>query len=249
VFLHDPSNPPDPSPEPGVFNDYMLVDPTRSSYVVDKSRGVIRLRDFDRDPSNGLQLRLILPGTTTPVTVDATGRVVRALYQAKGEWALQVLKAPARFRLTYGVPQVAEYYVGGSGARPLRGSLPFRIYFPVTEIGKNVTIGEIKYFAARVQRVIADQNFAIQNGPWALGEPNWPYVDIRSLDPTADEFDFSDGYAVRFVRGASVEVRVLWNPEFFNLTTDTANNWERFVQWSRGWRRVRVETYLQRGEK
>jgi hypothetical protein len=50
------------------------------------------------------------------------------------------------------------------------------------------------------------------------------------------------------VRGASVIVRTLCNSAAFSLGPDTTDNWEKFVRWSRNWRRTTVETYLQRGE-
>lgn len=242
VYLFDPSYPPDPNPEPGVVNDYLRVDPARSSYAVDSSTGFFRFRDYDRT-TPGLQLRLIYPGDATPTTVNAEGRTIRALYQARGEWAVQVLKTPARFRLTYGSPQLAEYYIGGTG---VPGGSPTRIYFPATEGGKNVTIGEIWYVdAASNPRVLNDQNFTIQTTPF---DPLGPYVDISTLDPTATAFDFGNGYAVRYVRGASLVVRTLWNPAMFTVASNNTQNWENFVLWSRTWKRNTVDTYLQRGD-
>lgn len=101
VFLFDPAKPRDPSPPVGTVNDYLALDPALCSYAVDMSRGFVSLIDYDRS-TPGLQLRLMLPGAVSPVTVNAEGRLVRALYQATGEWAVQVQKAPATFRQTYG---------------------------------------------------------------------------------------------------------------------------------------------------
>ena len=56
------------------------------------------------------------------------------------------------------------------------------------------------------------------------------------------------GYAVRRVKGASVAVRVLWNPSFWSLGSDPAENNLKFERWSQDWRRTVVETFLQRGE-
>ena len=63
-----------------------------------------------------------------------------------------------------------------------------------------------------------------------------------------DQAGSAYGYAVRRVKGASVAVRVLWNPAVFQLGTDAAENLERFEVWSRNWRRTTTETFLQRGE-
>lgn len=242
VLLHDPTNPADPNPDPNVHNDYLRVDPARSSYVVDKSAGFVRFLDYDR-VAPGLQLRMIYPGTNTQVTVNAEGRLLRALYQARGEFAVQAMKAASRYRQSYGTPQIAEFYVGQTGNTPV--GQPTRIYFPTTDGGKNVTVGEIWYTDGVSAKVLRSQNFQIQTAP---ADPIGPYIDVRSIDPAATAFDYSNGYAVRFVRGASLRVRVLWNPESFNVKSTSEQNWLRFNQWSRGWRQVYVESFLQKGE-
>lgn len=243
VLLSDPNAPADPNPPPGTTSDYLARDPARTSYVVDKSAGFLRLLDYDRT-TPGLQVRAIYPGTNTPVTLNADGRLLRALYQGNNEFAAQAMKAPSRFRQTYGAPQVAEYYIGQTGTSPM--GQPTRIYFPNPDGGKNVTIGEVWYRdAANNLKVLRSQNYQIATAPF---DPAGPYVDIRSIDPGAVSFDFSDGYAVRNVRGASVRVRVLWNPDFFNPTSTQAANWERFIVWTRSWRGVSVESFLQKGE-
>jgi hypothetical protein len=163
---------------------------------------------------------------------------------AKEEWAIQVMKAPSTFRQVFSPPQRANFYVGQTGSAPF--GQPTRIYFPQMDAGKNVTIGELWYLdGGGFRQTLRDQNFVIQNAPF---DPAGPYVDIRSYDPTALGFDFSNGYAVRYVRGASVRVRVLWNPAFTSFTPDNVENLERFERWSRNWRKVTVDTYLQRGE-
>lgn len=242
VLLHDPTNPRDPNPPPGTVNDYLAVDPARSSYAVDKSRGFVRLLDYDRTAS-GLQVRAILPGATVPATLNADGRMFKAFYQGVGEFAVQAMKAPSRFRQTYGNPTVAEYYVGQSGASPY--GQPTRIYFPGSDAGKNVTVGELWYTDGVNLKMLSAQNFQIVNAPF---DPAGPYLDIRAVDPTAVAFDWSNGYAVRDVRGASVSVRVLWNPDTFYPTSTLTENWNRFVTWSRTWRQMKVETFLQKGE-
>ncbi|MFQ3586136.1 MAG: hypothetical protein SNJ76_00540 [Fimbriimonadaceae bacterium] len=246
VFLHDPTNPGNPSGPASTLNDYLNVDPTRSSFAVDKSIGMMRFLDFDQNPANGLQMRLFLPGATTPITVDASGRAVRALYRARGEWAVQVLKAPARFTQTFNAPNVGQYYVGqsplASGTGP---GAPTRIYFPGQDAGGKVTIGEIWYVDGGGNvRTILDQNFVIRSAP---ADPLGPYVDIREIDPSATAFDWSQGYSVRRVKGASLGVRVLWNDQSFTLGPDPVANADAFNTWSRMWRRNRVETFLQRG--
>ena len=65
---------------------------------------------------------------------------------------------------------------------------------------------------------------------------------------TGNSFGSAYGFAVRRVKGASVAIRVLWNPSFFSLTGDSATNMQNLERWGRDWRRTTVETFLQRGE-
>ena len=101
-------------------------------------------------------------------------------------------------------------------------------------------------------KILRDQDFVIRNTP---ADPLGPYVDITDVDGTATTLDFygnpygsAYGYAVRRVKGASVAVRVLWNPSFFSITSDSATNMQALDRWGRDWRRTTVETFLQRGE-
>jgi hypothetical protein len=228
--------------------DFLLMDMetgglyTPDSFTLDKSLGLLTF--VDATPGGTLQSRLILPGQAVPITVDSGGRAVRALYQANGEWAVQVLPAPSWFSVTYSQPSVAQYYVGGSSGA---GGAPTRIYFPINDIGRKVVIGEIWYRDGGGNlKSLNDQDFVIQNAPL---DPLGPYVDIATVDPNAAAFDFAQyGYAVRRVKGASVAVRVLWNPSVFTLIGDQNENNSRFDRWAQDWRRTVVDTFLQRGE-
>ncbi len=244
----DPQEPPrrDPNKE---RRDFILLDLetggvyTMDSFGIDKSTGLISYRDTDTG-SPGLQMQLNLPGPPAPpVQVDATGRAVRALYQANGEWAVQVMKAPSLFTITYSAPGVAQYYVGASS---VAGGSPTRIYFPVIDLGRTVVIGEIWYQdGGGAVHSLKDQDFVIQNSP---ADPLGPYIDITSIDPTAVAFNYNLGYAVRRVKGASVAVRVLWNPNSFSLGADPQDNNVRFARWTQTWKRTLVETFLAKGE-
>lgn len=217
---------------------------------VNRSLGVIQFLDRDRDPSNGLQGEVLYPGASTATVVDLGGRAVRALYQARGEWAVQVMKAPSVFYRTYGPPGVAQYYVARSNDV---STIPTRIYFPKIDLGKKVVIGEIWYLdGAGNQRLIQNQDFVIQGTP---ADPfGYPYIDIRSAAPDAAQFDLRPtnmggrGYAVRRVKGATITVRALFNPAYFSLRGTNAENLENFDKWMRTWKRVTTETYIQRGE-
>lgn len=248
IVLHDPMNPPDPTPPVGTTSDYMSVDPARSSFVVDKSLGMIRFIDADRTTA-GLQIRIIFPGETVPSVVDASGRLMRALYRGNGEWSVQVMKAPATFNRAYGTPSVAQYYVGQTPLPNPPGGVgpgsPVRIYFPGMDVGKKIVIGEIHYIAGGNRQVMRDQEFTIRP---AAGDPVGAFIDITEVDPAATTFDWTIGVPVKRVKGASVSVRVLWNPIYFNLGADPTQNLQAIERWGRNWRRYNVETYLQRGE-
>jgi type II secretory pathway pseudopilin PulG len=217
---------------------------TPDSFATDKSLGLVTFRDVDGNPANGLQMNLILPGQASATTIAAEGRPVRALYQANNEWAVQVMMAPSLYSVTYARPSVAQYYVGGSSTS---GGSPLRIYFPTVDVGRKVVVGEIYYRDTGGNlHVLRDQDFVIQDG---AGDPLGAHIDIRSADANAAGFDFGTyGYAVRRVKGASVAVRVLWNPGFFLLTSNPVENNENFDKWGREWRKTVVETFLQRGE-
>ncbi len=246
IVIHDPMNPPDPTPPVGTSSDFLAVDPARSSFAVDKSLGMIRFVDADRTTA-GLQIRIVFPGETTPTVVNASGRLLRALYRANGEWSVQVMKAPAVFSRAYGTPSIAQYYIGQSPL-PGGGNGPgssTRIYFPGMDVAKKIVIGEIYYISGGTQQVMRDQEFTIRP---AAGDPVGAFIDLTEVDGGATTFDWSVGTPVRRVKGASVTVRALWNPATFTLGSDPVANVQAIEKWGRNWRRYNVDTYLQRGE-
>lgn len=230
-----------------------------NSISVDGSRGVISFIDGDNDAMNGIQMEMLPPDGSAPITVNASGRSVRVLYMANNQWSVQVTKAANRYTRSWNRPGVAQYYVGnlvtGVGN-------PTRIYFPRNDVGKKVTIDTIYYRRSGddltlAPRELSGQDYLIT----ASTDPMGPYVDITSIDPDAIRIDTpvyqSDGtlvsgsyymYGVRNVKGASIGVRTLWNPNFFTLGSDSASNMKEFNKWMAGWRKSQTETYLQRSE-
>jgi hypothetical protein len=178
---------------------------------------------------------------------------VRAFYQATGEWALQVTKAPSLYRQNVGAPSVAQYYPGGAaqyffGAPIWGGESPTRIYFPPMDIGKKITIGEIYYDVAGggEPRKLMNQDFLITNSPIDVAV-GLPYVDIRTIAPDALSINYARyGYGVRNVQGSSVTVKAFWNPAFFSLGSDEATNLQQFENWGRNWRRVQTDTMMRK---
>ncbi|HVT13928.1 MAG TPA: hypothetical protein VHE55_16820 [Fimbriimonadaceae bacterium] len=212
-------------------------DPHQTSFVVNGTLGLITFLDYDNDPANGTQLMLLEPGASTPTVVTVAGRNLRALYMGKNEWAVQVLKPSATYVQTdLTNPGIGQFFVPGVNDR---------IYFPTTDGGRVVSIGELYYYSTSGQEVGPVQLTAkIQTNN--LDGYGQPYIPIQSYFPDFNGFDNSYGSAVKDVKGASVAVRVLWNPDYFTLTPDSASNMDHLDKWMQGWRRSTVETYLQR---
>ena len=213
--------------------------------TVDRGLGRLIFNDADGDPSNGVTGEIVYPGATTATDINLTGRAIRAMYQARGEWSAQVTKAPALFTNSAGRPGIAQYYIGGSDGTI--GGNTTRIYFANCESGHRVTIDQVWYKNSTDPNALSleNQSFVIQSQP---ADPiGLPYVDIKSIDPNAQSFDTASyGYAVTGVHGASVNVRVLWNPSNLSFTNDSTKNMAALDVWAREWRRTGVETYVKR---
>lgn len=257
--------------------DFVLVDMETggiyqpNSYRVDRLTGTVTFVDLDGDQTNGrLAADVVFPSgdpnnpwqATISRLADVQGRSVRALYQANGEWAVHVLKAAAFYRQV-GIGSAsdlgsAEYYVGGTNVN-LLGS-PRRLYFPWSDVNKKIVIDEIWYYDSRAGRVdvLQAQEYIVR--PPVGGAPDLPYIDIweqklrdvlgAGYSENDVAFDFGNGYAVRGVRGASVTVRVLWNPTFFKVSRNPADMRENYLaleRWMRSYRRVETTTMLSRG--
>src|SRR5690606_28641208 len=125
------------------------------------------------------------------------------------------MKAASYYRIvlpgTAGSLKAAEAYVGGSNG----WGQPNRLYFPLADLGQKVTVGE-SWVSGGTEPVIEDQDFRI-TGREDFGGGSVAYAQL----PAGMAFDFTrNGYAVRRVRGASLKVRVLWNPASFVLGND-----------------------------
>ncbi len=223
---------------------------SKTGFTVDGSIGLISFKDADNNVANGIQAGIVLPGQNAPTTMTVNGRNVRALYQAVGEWTVQVTKAAANYRGTTANPGVAEYYAGGSGmfynGVPLAaGEGLSRIYFPPMDAGKKVTISEIWYDMGGPEPLcLKNQDFLIKTSP-ADAAVGLPYIDLRDQVSAATAINYARyGYGVRGVRGASVSVRVLWNPATFTLSNNETENLENFEKWGRNWRRIQTDTFL-----
>lgn len=214
--------------------------------TLDKTTGLVSVRDTDGDASNGITVQMRLPDGTIVTNLQIDNRALRALYMVRNEYAVQVLKAASVYTATFTNPSYGQYYAGGSSGF---GGAPTRIYFPRSDAGRKVTFGEINYRRAgdTVPRQISAQDFVIQG---SAGDPlGLPFIDITTIDGAAAQIDYqTNGYAARDVKAASVAVRTIWNPEFFRLAPNAALNvTERIDRWTRGYRKSTNETYLEQG--
>lgn len=210
------------------------------------SQGVLSFHDSDPGAEADLSLMEVLPGQTVATDVNIIGKPLRALYQAKGEWAVNVLKAAASYSSSSLLPGIAQYYVGASNGAV--GGNATRIYFPLCDAGRKVSVGAIWYLQQGSLRptLMQDQTFTIKA---ALADPlsPLPSIDLRDIDSNAIGFDFSNGYAVRGLTGASVAVRVMWNPAAWNDSGSPNRIATSFGNWLQTWRRETTETYLTGG--
>ncbi len=230
--------------------DFALVDIDTGavllpvSYQIDKSAGIVTFIDGNGNPGDGLQAYVMYPGATTRSLISIAGRSVRALFQANGEWAVQTVKAAQSYTAIYNQTLgFGQCYLGGSNTVGTAN----RIYFPLSDIGKSVVVGEVWYLDnTGTLQVMRDQEFLIQ--PPRAGDLQLGFVELTQKDPNAVSFDYSNGYSVRRVRGASVGVRVSWNPTSFSLGADPVKNLEAWQTWTQSSRRNESTTFLTRGD-
>lgn len=201
--------------------------------VVNKSTGLVTINP----PAGGLQVRL--PGGAGLTTVNALNRPVRALYMVRNEWAVQVMKAASEYTVLnespFQAPGTSQCAIGGT-----------RLYFPASELGKRVTIDSVNYLRTGDTQVhvLNGGDFVVHR---IVGDPvGLPAIDIRDVAPDAASLDARFGTPVRGVKGSSLTVRVLWNPDSTTIGTDQIANLQRADQWGRGWRRHTHDTYIQK---
>ncbi|MBX3096482.1 MAG: hypothetical protein KF812_06430 [Fimbriimonadaceae bacterium] len=221
-----------------------------SAYEVNKIAGTIEFRDVTPG-TPGLSAYLSyptgIPGNpwTAPVLVDdISGRNVRALYRGLQNWAVQPFKAAARYRVVYGFGAnglaPGECFVGSTNGLGQND----RLYFPPSDVGQKVVVGELWINNGSGLQAVRGQDFQIEGIEPGI---NLAFASLDQID-TGAVFDFTQGYAVRNVQGASLKVRVLWNPAFFSVVGGTgAQNFERLEEWMRSYRRVETQSFATKG--
>lgn len=240
------------------FNPGNLNDPLQTAYRVDKSIGAVRFQDRNNSTPE-LELTLYNPDTWAPIEVpDGRGRSVRILYQTTQEHQVQVLKAASRYIGVGTLPGSGECALGAFADPQQRTKL----YFANNELGRSVTVNEAFVVwdvdgpgpggATEVRKISLAGTI---KAPTAVDPVQLPYIDVTDSYGAGwvvgwsgvDETGKTVGYTVRGVRGASVAVRVLWNPQKFALGTDAVANMTAFDRWGANWRRSTTETFLQKG--
>ncbi|GEM_PF-672777 len=227
-----------------VSTGFASYDPAKALVSVDKSRGVVTLKGDVQG-----KIHLIVPAALGGgvLLVSPANRTLRVLYKARNEWSVQPIKAASQYTRVNSAPVLSGNYLIGDGAG---NGDKGRIYFPASDIGRKVTIDRLVYrTGGGVVKTVEGQDFLIQK-PRVTDPSTLGYVSVADLvgDPNA-QFDRLSGLdPVQGVKGASLAVRVLWNPETFQLGTNSQENITRLEQWGRSWRRSTTETYLRAEE-
>lgn len=236
----------------GVYYETSFSQPGKKLIDINKSLAIATFTTLDPAQS-GLIGELLLPdGTTRSIRMD--GRAVRAMYRAKQEVSAQILKGASRYaRLDRPTNLDTNNYFIGTGAATIAGYSggdATRIYFSRSNQGRKVNIGEIRYYRAGdvVPRIVYSQDFTIDFARVDTSGFGLPLIDVKDIDPLAVALDTANTSAVRDVKGASVAVRVVWNPEMFALQPDPVANLNSLEAWGRNWRRSTNETYFVRSE-
>lgn len=220
-----------------------------SAYTIDYTRGTVTFRSVNT-ALPGIQAYVAYPRgdwqpgsgafaidpnfvwSATSSTVDISNHQILALYRGNSEFAVQVMKSARSYRVAYpsspSLLTAGQCYVGGSNGW---GSAN-KLYFPISDANQKVVIGE----SILNSGVVRDKDYLT-----ALD----PTTGLAAITlPVGSTFDFTQrSYSVRWVRGASMKVRVLWNPEQFSLGSDPIENYNRFVAWSRSWRKTEGELH------
>ncbi len=178
----------------------------------------------------------------------------RFFYKARGDWALQIQKAAQSYSRVLS-PNVgyAQFYtpVAGDAVYNASAANRTRMYFPLMDAGKSITIREMWYAdAGGVDHKITNETFRINDDRTKfqnLAGQTLTFIDLK------DKSQYSQGprAAVAWdpapsgttaggVQGTSFRARVIWNNGGTVVQTSNGN-----VLQTR-WRRVDLDTFLTR---
>lgn len=246
------------------YNSTALNDPLQTAYRVDRSLGLVRFQDRNTATPE-LEVTLYEPGTWNPIQIDdARGRTVRVFYQSNQEFQVQVFKAAGRYIGVSGTPSNS-----GEAALGTIGNLQTetKLFFTPSDLGRHVSVNEAYVLwdpdaSGPQAAAVKMMSFSgVVRSPRASDPVQLPCLDMDDVFgveagsgqryavawSAVDETGKNPGWIVRGVRGASVGVRVLWNPQRFNLGTDATANMAAYDKWAANWRKATTETFLQKG--
>jgi prepilin-type N-terminal cleavage/methylation domain-containing protein len=206
----------------------------RTEYTVDYKEGIVRFSDA-------------FGAANAAVTF-------RFYYKAKGEWALQAQKA-ANLYQRFATPNLGfgQFYLGTQSDTGRDPAAPTRMYFPLMEAGKTISIREIYYRdAANNLRRASNVSFRIEDNASRfvdLGSGPLTFIDLTEPRdsvfgrPRFDAVSWATGEPLipaNGVQGISFKSRVIWS----NGATVTEAAGGNVVRYR--WRKLDVDTFLTR---
>ncbi len=225
-----------------------ILHETGGDIKVDKSRGAVTI---NTSPAGTVTMDIPAGVGNAPIAmtgVSLVNRPLRVLYRARNEWSVQLIKGAAQYPLVNVLPTLDQFsgacFIGNGSS-----GIASHLYFPKSDVNRKITIDKIAYYdTADVLHVIEGQDFQIH---YAVNDTLvLPCIELKDIDSAAKRFTGLDGELppVTGVKGASLAVRVLWNPEAFTFTNDTNTNMSRVNVYNRAWRKSMTETYLRAEE-
>jgi hypothetical protein len=173
--------------------------------------------------------------------MNASGNF-RFYYKAHGDWGVQVQKAANQYvrSMTPGVGY-AQYYLGNGTAN---GGDATRIYFPLTEAGKTISIRELWFNTPSGLKRANNEAYRINENPalfQMVGGQRLTWADIKSKHPEATHWPLNGPMQPTIgVQGISFRVRVIWQHSG-SITQTAAGNMPRVR-----WRKIDLDTILTR---
>ena len=221
--------------------DFILVDQEtggiypESSYELDYSKGIL----IFKEPS----LELLFGSNKNKILIkNIRGRPVQAFYKRRGAWGVQAQQSARLYKVLSSKPVAAvsngECYVGDLN----------KIYFPKTDAGKLVKIGQIFIEIEKTleRKILRDRVFLIQPSRNGQGPA---LIDLSEAAPGArmdSSPEFSPG--IYRVCGISTSVLVERNPSSFRLGKDIQKNRQTLLDWADQTRKTILQSTIINGK-
>jgi hypothetical protein len=232
----------------GVISELDPGNANNQLVTVNKSQGIVSIHGAAGSSTTALNGYELLPGATTPVSINLMGRSLRVLYRARNNWAVFPSKAADHYSIvetnqtisSASPPAEGQVYVPvDTNGNPI-GT---KIYFPISDLHQKVTVDQIFYANGNGPTELDSQDFAVEY-PTINGN-GLPCIDVQSADTGATQLLATTGAVARNIKGASLTVQVVWNPDSFSLGSNATTNVSLINTWINGWRRSSTQTFLQ----